>query len=210
MLSNLFQAQRTLVLNVATLESQYGYYTFHPDTDCFSEHYEYMQGKENPSPTCLLINAPQFQDYLRHLAYCCYEELGEIGEEEDLDKVQEEVIDLLHFIIEIGVYLGRSKFPKVQEEMFAAHIPYQFRVNAFTKSLYLLMRQLKNKRWKPILKSTNIQVLNEALDDFLISGLLLCAESFYDLGDLEKAYMQKLRINHQRLEMRPKSPGENQ
>ena len=158
------------------------------------------------------------QERLRGLAWHVIEEFGE-AVEAPINEFHEEMVDTLHFLVELMITAGCEVhhmvsvvdtehdslsylYMQAEKEWPAGFSPPTVEVCqlSFVISLARAMHVLKNKPWKQTSREVDIPVFFARLRIALVDFIALCRWSGLPAQELYDRYFQKNAINHQRIE----------
>ena len=180
-----------------------------------------------PLPTLkdFTLDHPLDQFWLKHLAWCATEEIEEAADAATHrgpthDHVTEELIDALHFLVELCVFVGLKEIgtydflntPADPEFELGAELDgFSHRMcfprmtftgfrNFFIHNLAMGMWQLRNKPWKETHITTDRNALCERLT-YALGSLVsfLWFRLDYNLENVAVAYLSKNAVNHFRI-----------
>src|SRR5690606_18981467 len=146
------------------------------------------------------------QARVKHLAWYCIEEIAEALDCTSIEQAQEEIVDAIHFFVELCITSGldESDFEPL-EVIYNRVRKFGFSINSsvslFLQHLGMAMNRLKNKPWKRTHTPVNINVYRAGL----ILALTHLIHLAYRFGittpkQLINLYMGKAEINRQRQE----------
>ena len=151
------------------------------------------------------------QARIKHLAWYTVEEIAEALDGKDKAQQQEELVDALHFFVELCIASGYNyDFFEPLELMFGrvkrfhSDIDEGFLAQSVTKFIYALgnaMNRLKNKPWK----QTPVPVDIPAYEGWLTLAMfhfiqIAWAYGIHQPQQLVDLYMGKAKVNQQRQE----------
>ena len=142
------------------------------------------------------LNDPKGQARLKDLAWRTVEELGEAGECEEVDKehFREEIIDSVHFFVELLLSAGmdHNDFKPIDKVPVLTFCSFSQALSDFVIHLGISMNFLKNKPWK----QTHMETDTRAFKDQLVETFekLVQVLSSADLDDVA-TYMYYFKKN---------------
>jgi len=147
------------------------------------------------------LHDPAGQARLKDLAWRTIEELGEATECIDTDKehFREELIDALHFFVELLLSAGMDypDFPML--ENIHSDLLKSVRINdalwLFTEALSLSMNCLKNKPWKQTHMETDVNYFKTKLDNSFVAFIGMLKSADLSPEDIYNYYFKKNAVN---------------
>jgi len=147
------------------------------------------------------LHDPRGQARLKDLAWRTIEELGEATECIDTDKehFREELIDALHFFIELllSANMSHNDFGllDVLHENLMAYDHINYALWVFTESLSLSMNCLKNKPWKQTHMETDVVYFKSKLEDSMTAFIAMLKTAGLTPEDIYSYYFKKNQVN---------------
>ena len=139
------------------------------------------------------IDSPLWQEYIKSLIFRILEEIAEAMAAHSGDHYREELIDALHFAVELMIVVSRP-IPKCNLES-TKPLPRYYMQSLILKHYGLAANQLKNKPWKQTFQPTDTQRFYQYLDYGFNALYTLLIEELYDLEQIYIYYMKKNKVN---------------
>lgn len=144
------------------------------------------------------------QAEIRRLAGCIFEEIAEaqldyfkvLGTS---DKVQEELIDAMHFIAELVLTVGWKPEELPGELELETLDDYEISFSEVYMALGGMLNLLKNKPWKQKLKPFDAIGFTQSFENFLLIFFRLCACMGINDELLLQRYEEKAAVNRDRI-----------
>lgn len=167
------------------------------------EHIEADNGFRQPFAIPVDINFNHDQARLKDFAWRITEEMAEAIEQllsGNWDAAREELADVLHFMSELTILLGREELIEDLVNDFAKSKPSRMfepltQYGLITYHLSMTMHELKNKPWKQSHRPTNEEKFDEYYKLFWNNYLDLCINVGMNIPQLFEEYMKKHQVN---------------
>lgn len=150
------------------------------------------------------------QQRIKDFAWRITEEMGEALEafriHENLDHMEEEIADALHFFVELNIMVGYMPDYSL-ETMYKMHRPktmaflernsacLTYRVGAVVERLAIMCNTLKNKPWKQSQLLTDEKYFIECLGEVWVTFIQLCIVAKIGPDKLYDLYFRKSKVN---------------
>jgi len=159
------------------------------------------------------------QAHVKYIAWCFIEELVEAEDAKSPEEAREEVVDALHFLLELMIFCDVSPntlFSRVMTSIGVAPAPtldrldYMFfmagthpsygKLNHVTLELGRAMYELKQKPWRVTDKPANVEELRRSLGVLFHAFISYAQSKGLTAKSLYFSYFEKNGINHARVE----------
>jgi hypothetical protein len=163
------------------------------------------------------------QARIKDFAWRITEELGEALDAEyayEFDLAREELMDGLHFLIEMTILMGREKYLDSLSEAFTKGCNYialgnfadslgnkreitprrATPIEIFIKCLALMCNELKNRPWKQTITRVDLDKVYGQLENLWVVYMAICSRHFPTANSIYIGYFGKAAINQTRQE----------
>lgn len=162
-----------------------------------------IRGMYTRMPQQAVLNDRVVQLRIKESAYRLQEELAEVIEavrDGNQDNVEEELVDCLHFLLELSL-LANLEIPQSETSMsllFDIPLPGKFDVTDLIYTIGMAMQCLKNKPWKRTTKDVNIEEFHIRVAGIWVAFGELCGAAGMNAEKMYEGYFAKHAINEQR------------